>query len=69
MDFDTLQTSIAARLSAMGNGTPYIADANEPDPRYLGYGVRAPEMKRFLAGLKPEFRALDTKQKIELATR
>ncbi|WP_153769976.1 DNA alkylation repair protein [Labrenzia sp. CE80] len=53
----------------MGEGTPYVADANEPDPRYLGYGVRAPEMKRFLASLKPQFAALDADQKIELATR
>ena len=68
-NIDALQHSIAAELSVMGEGTPYIADANEPDPRYLGYGVRAPEMKRFLARLKPEFSALGTEQKIELATR
>nr|WP_319384323.1 DNA alkylation repair protein [uncultured Roseibium sp.] len=68
-DIDALQAAIASELSALGDGTAYIADANEPDPRYLGYGVRAPEMKRFLASLKPEFAALDEEEKIELATR
>ncbi|MCV3274465.1 DNA alkylation repair protein, partial [Roseobacter sinensis] len=68
-DIDALQIAIVSRLKALGDGTPYVADANEPDPRYLGYGVRAPEMKRFLASLKPEFADLHTEQKIELATR
>ena len=69
IDIDELQLTISTQLSALGEGTPYVADANEPDPRYLGYGVRAPEMKRFLASLKPNISALDTEQKIELATR
>lgn len=68
-DIDVLKAAIASELSALGNETPYVADANEPDPRYLGYGVRAPEMKRFLVSLKPKFAVLDPEQKIELATR
>lgn len=68
-DIDRLQVEVASELSALGDGTPYVADANEPDPRYLGYGVRAPEMKRYLRGLKPRFAALDTEDRIELATR
>lgn len=68
-DIDELQRAISTQLSALGKDTPYVADANEPDPRYLGYGVRAPEMKRFISSLKPDFRALDTEQKVELATR
>ncbi|MEM8553698.1 MAG: DNA alkylation repair protein [Pseudomonadota bacterium] len=60
---------IASRLRDLGEGTPYRADANEPDPRYLGYGVRAPEMKRFLSDLKPHIAKLNTEPRIELATR
>lgn len=69
VDIDTLQIAIATKLSVLGHGTPYVTDANEPDPRYLGYGVRAPEMKKFVASLKPEFAVLDTVQKLELAKR
>lgn len=69
VDIEALQTAIATELSVLGEGTPYIADANEPDPRYLGYGVRAPEMKRFVSSLKPQFAALDADQQIELAKR
>lgn len=61
--------AIASKLSALGDGTPYIADANEPDPRYLGYGVRAPEMKRFIQDLKKDISSLSTEQKVELAKR
>lgn len=69
IDIDLLQTSIATKLSILGDGTPYVADANEPDPRYLGYGVRAPEMKSFVSSLWHEVAALDADQKIELAKR
>lgn len=53
----------------LGAQSPYAADANEPDPRYLGYGVRAPEMKRVVSGRKAEFAPLMTEQKVELAKR
>ncbi len=69
LDIDRLHRTIALELSSLGESTPYAADANEPDPRYLGYGVRAPEMKRVISGLKPDFSPLDTKQKVELASR
>ncbi|MCG8494109.1 MAG: DNA alkylation repair protein [Sneathiellales bacterium] len=68
-DIDRLHLTIASELGSLGEFTPYIADANEPDPRYLGYGVRAPEMKRFLNSLKPAFKSLEEEQKIELARR
>ncbi len=68
VNVDALQHAISSKLSCLGETTPYAADANEPDPRYLGYGVRAPEMKRFLTSLKPDFAALDTEQKVNLAT-
>ena len=66
---DKLHHTIASRLSTLGESSPYAADANEPDPRYLGYGVRAPEMKRVIADLKTDFALLDVEQKIELAKR
>lgn len=66
---DKLHHIIASRLSALGESSPYAADANEPDPRYLGYGVRAPQMKRVIADLKTDFALLDVEQKIELAKR
>ncbi|MEL7282748.1 MAG: DNA alkylation repair protein [Pseudomonadota bacterium] len=69
IDIDALQTTIATKLSVLGDSTPYIADANEPDPRYLGYGVRAPEMKKYVANLKTQFADLDADQKIGLAKR
>ncbi|WP_299919001.1 DNA alkylation repair protein [uncultured Roseobacter sp.] len=66
---DKLHHIVASRLSALGEASPYAADANEPDPRYLGYGVRAPEMKREITDLKTNFALLDVEQKIELAKR
>jgi len=35
-DLDDLQAAIASGLGVLGADTPYLADANEPDPRYLG---------------------------------
>ena len=67
-DVETLHAAIASELNVLGDGTPYLADANEPDPRYLGYGVRAPEMKRFMSELKPSLSILDIEQKLKLAT-
>ncbi|MET1412154.1 DNA alkylation repair protein [Roseibium sp. HPY-6] len=68
-DIDALHQSIATRLRALGDVSPYASDADEPDTRYLAYGVRAPQMKRFVAGYKADFRDLATEQKIELARR
>ncbi|XOV82102.1 MAG: DNA alkylation repair protein [bacterium] len=59
---------IVTSLAAAGKHTPYAADANEPDPRYLGYGVRAPQMKTLISGWLPGFRALDDQARVELAT-
>lgn len=69
LEIDRLHRTIALQLSSLGELTPYAADANEPDPRYLGYGVRAPEMKRVIFGLKSDFASLETEQKVELARR
>ena len=66
---EALHRSITSQLAQLGADTPYAADANEPDPRYLGYGVRAPEMKRFNAALKPHLKPLSSDEKVDLATR
>ena len=66
-DPQDLQAAIASSLSVLGDNTPYLAEAN--DPRYLGYGVRAPEKKRFLASLKTQIANLSTEGKIDLARR
>jgi len=66
---DDLHQTIVSKLEALGKSSPYIADANEPDPLYLGYGVRAPEMKRVLSDFRTEFSDLDMEQKVELARR
>jgi len=68
-DIDALHRAISSKLSFLGADTPYAADANEPDPRYLGYGVRAPAMKRFISSQIPELAGLNNDQKIELAQR
>ncbi|QFT31194.1 DNA alkylation repair protein [Roseibium porphyridii] len=66
---DDLYQRVVLKLRKLGEASPYGADANEPDPRYLGYGVRAPEMKRVLSALKTDFSILDDDQKICLAKR
>lgn len=60
---------IVSELASIGQGTPYEADANEPDPRYLGYGVRAPAMKRMISNFRSTLSMLDTDEKAELAIR
>jgi len=64
---EDLHSAISSNLQVLGDASQYTADANETDPRYLSYGVRAPEMKRFVSGLKAEFSQLEGEQKVELA--
>lgn len=64
-----LHNIIVKDLQALGEQSAYKADADEIDPRYLSYGVRAPEMKRFISQIKPELKTLVRDQKIELAGR
>ena len=63
-----LYIEIVTRLEKAGEGTPYAADANEPDPRYLGYGVRAPEMKKLISKIRPRLSSMAVEEKAELAT-
>lgn len=66
---DALHRAIEAELRRRGARSPYAADADEPDPRYRAYGVRAPEMKRFISGLRPDLSALSIDQALDLAGR
>ena len=63
-----LQQQIHQELRELAVGTAYAADANEPDPRYRGYGVRMPAMRALIKKLKPAFRKLDPDERLPLAT-
>lgn len=67
MSVTSLHRRIVKDLVTAGRGSLYKADANEPDPRYLGYGVRAAAMKALIAGYRAEIKALDAEDKLELA--
>jgi len=62
-----MHQKIVSTLKSAGRDTPYTADANETDPRYLGYGVRAPRMKQLIAQWLPDFRQLDDQSRVALA--
>ncbi len=63
----SLRKRIVADLVEAGRGSPYAADANEPDPRYRGYGVRAAGMREINTKYKAELRDLSEQQKLDLA--
>lgn len=58
---------IVANLVEEGAKSPYVADANEPDPRYKSYGVRADGKKRVIKNHRAAIRALSTDEKLALA--
>ena len=69
MNLTETHKQIASVLKSAGKDTPYTADANETDPRYLGYGVRAPQMKQLIAQWRGDFRQLDDQSRVALARR
>lgn len=69
MNTPKLYKKIVTCLERAGRNSPYESDANEPDTRYRGYGVRAPEMKGLLAGFRNELKALLPSDSLELAIR
>lgn len=69
MSIATLQRRIAGDLEKAGQGSPYAADADEPDPRYKGYGVRAPAMRDLIKRYRSDFKALSTAETLDLARR
>ena len=64
-----LHNDIVELLASEGAKTPYKADANEPDPRYFSYGVRAPQVQAVIKCFKPRFGGLELEQRILLAKR
>lgn len=69
MGADGLYKRIVHDLVEAGRDTPYAADANEPDPRYLGYGVRVAARGQIIARHRADLRGLPTAAKLALATR
>lgn len=63
-----LHNLIMHDLETAGQSSPYSADANEPDPRYKSYGVRAPGKKKIFATHRRAIRALSLPHQIDLAT-
>ena len=68
-EIESLSKSITDDLELLGTQSAYKADADEIDPRYKSYGVRAQEMKRYILQLKPTFSKMETSEKISLAQR
>ncbi len=63
----SFQHAIIKDLETAGRASPYTADANEPDPRYKSYGVRAKETKAIFTKHRPTIRSLPPDQQIDLA--
>ena len=63
-----LHKLIIADLELAGKSSLYSADANEPDPRYKSYGVRAQAKKEIFATHRQSIRALPRNQQVMLAT-
>ena len=55
---ETLYGSIVADLEIAGRKSQYRADANEPDPRYKSYGVRADGKERIMRAHRVAIRSL-----------
>lgn len=66
---ERLYEHIVQDLVVAGESSPYTADANEPDPRYLSYGVRSPEKKQVWRENRTAVRDLAESEQIRLATR
>ncbi|MBV7340294.1 hypothetical protein KFU94_71235 [Chloroflexi bacterium TSY] len=64
-----LYTQIVYDLEEAGKNSPYSADANEPDPRYKAYGVRAAGKKQIFQTYRSEICQLGQDQQIDLAER
>lgn len=64
-----LYDAIVADLVKEGRNSPYVADANELDVRYLSYGVRADGKKRVIKTYRAAIRTLSLDEKLSLAHR
>ena len=66
---DRLCELIVADLVVAGAASLYSADANEPDPRYKSYGVRADGKKQIIKTHRAAMRALTIDEKLALSHR
>lgn len=64
----SLYRRIVGDLVQAGQDSPYRSDADEPDPRYRAYGVRAAAKREVIAEHRAEMRALGADEKLTLAT-
>ena len=62
-----LRKLIVNDLEAAGKASPYPTDADEPDPRYLAYGVRAAGKAAIIKQYKSDIRSLTEAEKLDLA--
>ncbi len=67
-NLNALYLAIVKDLEEAGKLSPYPADANELDPRYLSYGVRAAGKKEIITKHRKAIRALSQTAQIKLAT-
>lgn len=64
---EQIYQAIVSDLIEAGAKSPYVADANEPDPRYKGYGVRAKQKQEIVKKYRLAIRKLPLDKKIQLA--
>ncbi len=65
----SIAKSIVKELEEAGRQSPYVADANEPDPRYKSYGVRADAKKAIFAKHRKAIRSLEQEAQYQLASK
>ena len=61
-----LYYQIVEVLISAGKESQYPQDANEYDPRYKAYGVRAPAMRSIIKSYKKDIASLTLRQKVDL---
>jgi len=64
---EDLYTTIVRELEGAGRESAYPADANEPDPQYKSYGVRAEDKRNIFRANRKAIRNLEQNQQIHLA--
>lgn len=66
-DVNSFYASIVRDLEIAGRESRYRADADEPDPRYKSYGVRAEGRKEIIRAHRKAIRGLQLDEQLELA--
>jgi 3-methyladenine DNA glycosylase AlkD len=66
-DVNNIYNSIVSDLETAGQDSRYRADADEPDPRYKSYGVRAAARKEIIRIHRKGIRSLQRQEQLELA--